>query len=204
LEGSRPKGYFFVTPLNGVPSSLTPKRVCESRSALTHYSVRGLKYWTLFFTAPFLQLPGVPFFAIMITPRYRYEKMFSHQNFGIPFFKRYAQYTMIETALLSNCRKTLSSFRGSGLLVNGSHQIRKVRTLFKDIISFTIKKMESHFTYLFENIERLISSPNLLSTLVQEMWSNIEGTNRSLSRLHCIMKCRCLCIRNLRQRYRNS
>jgi len=49
---------------------------------------------------------------------YRYEKMFGHENFGIPFFKLYAQYTMIETALLSNYRKTLSSFRGSGLLVN--------------------------------------------------------------------------------------
>ncbi|GEB77385.1 DUF3427 domain-containing protein [Sporolactobacillus inulinus] len=52
---------------------------------------------------------------------YRYEKMFGHRNYGSPFFKRYAQYTMIETALLSNYQKTLSSFRGSGLLTNGNN-----------------------------------------------------------------------------------
>ncbi|WP_100489110.1 DUF3427 domain-containing protein [Sporolactobacillus pectinivorans] len=51
---------------------------------------------------------------------YRYEKAFGHKNYGVPFFKLYEQYTMVEVALLSNYQKTLSSFRGSGLLVNGN------------------------------------------------------------------------------------
>ncbi len=49
-----------------------------------------------------------------------YEKQFGSENYGIPFFKLYEQYQMIDTALLSNYEKTHSSFRGSGLLANGN------------------------------------------------------------------------------------
>ncbi|NLK95284.1 MAG: DEAD/DEAH box helicase [Clostridiales bacterium] len=49
----------------------------------------------------------------------RYEKTFGSKNFGVPFFKLYEQYQMIDTALLSNYEKTHSSFRGSGLITNG-------------------------------------------------------------------------------------
>lgn len=46
----------------------------------------------------------------------RYEKEFNNENYGVPFFKLYEQYQMIDTALLSNYEKIHSSFRGSGLL----------------------------------------------------------------------------------------
>lgn len=46
----------------------------------------------------------------------RYEKEFGNKNYGVPFFKLYEQYQMIDTALLSNYEKIHSSFRGSGLL----------------------------------------------------------------------------------------
>lgn len=49
-----------------------------------------------------------------------YEKRYGSKNFGVPFFKIYEQYQMVDTALLSNYEKTHSSFRGSGLITNGN------------------------------------------------------------------------------------
>lgn len=49
-----------------------------------------------------------------------YEKRFGSENYGVPFFKLYEQYQMIDTALLSNYEKIHSSFRGSGLITNGN------------------------------------------------------------------------------------
>lgn len=51
---------------------------------------------------------------------FRYEKEFDSEFYGVPHFKLYEQYQMIDAALLSNYRKIHSSFRGSGLLVNGN------------------------------------------------------------------------------------
>ncbi|XZI46079.1 DUF3427 domain-containing protein [Clostridium perfringens] len=48
-----------------------------------------------------------------------YEKRFGSENFGVPFFKLYEQYQMVDAALLSNYEKIHSSFRGSGLMANG-------------------------------------------------------------------------------------
>lgn len=45
----------------------------------------------------------------------RYSKEFEEEYYGNPFFKLYQQYTMQDTALLSNYRKKHSSFRGNGL-----------------------------------------------------------------------------------------
>lgn len=50
----------------------------------------------------------------------RYEKNFGSVDYGMPFFKLYEQYSMIDTALLSNYEKSHSAFRGSGLLTNGN------------------------------------------------------------------------------------
>lgn len=50
----------------------------------------------------------------------RYEKEFGSSYYGVPFFKLYEQYQMVDTALLSNYTKTHSSFRGSGLITNGN------------------------------------------------------------------------------------
>ncbi|MGL4875805.1 MAG: DUF3427 domain-containing protein, partial [Clostridium sp.] len=49
----------------------------------------------------------------------RYENEYGSLNYGMPFFKPYAQYAMKDAALLSNYEKIHSSFRGSGLIVNG-------------------------------------------------------------------------------------
>lgn len=46
----------------------------------------------------------------------RYEKEFGSNNYGIPFFKLYEQYKMADAALLANCERKQSSFRGSGLI----------------------------------------------------------------------------------------
>lgn len=50
---------------------------------------------------------------------FRYEKEFKSKYYGVPHFKLYEQYPMMDAALLSNYRKIHSSFRGSGLLANG-------------------------------------------------------------------------------------
>jgi superfamily II DNA or RNA helicase len=49
----------------------------------------------------------------------KYEKEYKEEYYGVPHFKLYEQYQMMDAALLSNYRKTHSSFRGSGLLSNG-------------------------------------------------------------------------------------
>ena len=51
---------------------------------------------------------------------FRYEKEFKEEYYGVPHFKLYEQYQMVDAALLSNYRKSHSSFRGSGLLSNGN------------------------------------------------------------------------------------
>ncbi|MGG3470230.1 DEAD/DEAH box helicase [Neobacillus pocheonensis] len=51
---------------------------------------------------------------------FRYEKEFKGEYYGVPHFKLYEQYQMVDAALLSNYRKIHSSFRGSGLLANGN------------------------------------------------------------------------------------
>ena len=75
----------------------------------------------------------LPFEKVLINEKYRfyiedvinyglvrYEKQYGSKNYGVPFFKLYEQYQMIDTALLSNYEKIHSSFRGSGLITNGS------------------------------------------------------------------------------------
>ncbi|WP_153465473.1 DEAD/DEAH box helicase [Sediminibacillus terrae] len=49
---------------------------------------------------------------------FRYEREYKDSYYGIPHFKLYEQYQMMDAALLSNYRKTHSAFRGSGLLVS--------------------------------------------------------------------------------------
>ncbi|WP_396136408.1 DEAD/DEAH box helicase [Clostridium sp. SHJSY1] len=49
-----------------------------------------------------------------------YEKRFGNEYYGVPFFKLYEQYRMVDAALLSNYTKIHSSFRGSGLITNGN------------------------------------------------------------------------------------
>ncbi len=57
-----------------------------------------------------------------------YQENYGRKDHGVPFFKLYSQYSMRDTALLSNYRKIYSSFRGSGLIAN-----RKEFFLFIDL-----------------------------------------------------------------------
>ncbi|WP_077325322.1 DEAD/DEAH box helicase [Virgibacillus siamensis] len=50
---------------------------------------------------------------------FRYEREFGEKYYGVPHFKLYEQYQMMDAALLSNYRKSHSAYRGSGLLANG-------------------------------------------------------------------------------------
>lgn len=49
------------------------------------------------------------------------KKEFREEYYGVPFFKLYEQYSMVDAAYLSNYRKIHSSFRGSGILVNSNN-----------------------------------------------------------------------------------
>ncbi|MBP5438491.1 MAG: DUF3427 domain-containing protein, partial [Treponema sp.] len=48
----------------------------------------------------------------------RYQDEFSSTDYGLPFLKLYYEYSMRDTALLCNYKKTHSSFRGQGLLTS--------------------------------------------------------------------------------------
>jgi len=51
----------------------------------------------------------------------RYQREFGIKDYGLPYFKLYEQYKMMDAALLSNYSKSHSSYRGSGLLTNGNN-----------------------------------------------------------------------------------
>ncbi|WP_407425929.1 DUF3427 domain-containing protein [Treponema sp.] len=48
----------------------------------------------------------------------RYQDEFGSSDYGFPFLKTYYEYSMRDTALLCNYRKTHSSFRGQGLITS--------------------------------------------------------------------------------------
>jgi len=79
----------------------------------------------------------------------RYEKEFESNYYGIPFFKLYEQYQMIDAALLSNYTKIHSSFRGSGLIANGNEyflfvDLHKEEDI-KESINYKDKFMDSKY-----------------------------------------------------------
>lgn len=95
---------------------------------------------------------------------FRYEKEFKNTDYGVPHFKLYEQYQMIDAALLSNYRKIHSSFRGSGLLTNGNDYF-----LFIDL-------------HKEENIKESI---NYLDKLINEstfQWQTPNSTSQSSER----------------------
>lgn len=61
----------------------------------------------------------------------RYKIEFSRDDYGYPFLKLYYKYSMFDTALLSEYKKTLSSFRGSGIKRNENNYFLFV-TMQKD------------------------------------------------------------------------
>lgn len=89
----------------------------------------------------------------------RYDLEFGDTDYGIPFFKLYQQYTMKETALLTNYRKSHSSFRGSGLITSGKEYFLFVN-LNKD--KKIKKSINYHDTFLTAKVFQW-ESPNTTS-----------------------------------------
>nr|WP_285290828.1 DUF3427 domain-containing protein [Bacillus sp. ISL-45] len=91
----------------------------KSKPKLVQYRNGGLTKSELFSTL----LQSVEYYKyiedVISYGIFRYEKEFRNEFYGVPHFKLYEQYQMVDAALLSNYRKIHSSFRGSGLLVNG-------------------------------------------------------------------------------------
>ncbi|WML38144.1 DEAD/DEAH box helicase [Neobacillus sp. OS1-2] len=80
---------------------------------------------------------------------FRYEKEFKAGYYGVPHFKLYEQYSMVDAALLSNYRKMHSSFRGSGLLTNGNEyflfiDLHKEEDI-KESINYNDKFIDEHY-----------------------------------------------------------
>lgn len=89
---------------------------------------------------------------------HRYEKEFGHHYYGIPHFKLYEEYSMRDTALLSNYTKTFSSFRGSGVLRN-----KETNDYFLFIDLHKDEGIESRLNYQDKFLSRKIfqwESPN--------------------------------------------
>ncbi|MGX6445790.1 DEAD/DEAH box helicase [Neobacillus sp. K501] len=92
----------------------------KSKPKLFHYN-NGKLVKTQLFTDLLLYEDYRKFIEDVITYGiFRYEKEYKTEYYGVPHFKLYEQYQMVDTALLSNYRKIHSSYRGSGLLTNGN------------------------------------------------------------------------------------
>lgn len=92
----------------------------KSKPKLFHYN-NGILVKTQLFTDLLLNEEYRKFIEDIITYGiFRYEKEYKTEYYGVPHFKLYEQYQMVDTALLSNYRKIHSSYRGSGLLTNGN------------------------------------------------------------------------------------
>lgn len=94
----------------------------------------------------------------------RYEKEFESKYYGVPFFKLYEQYQMIDAALLSNYNKIHSSFRGSGLITNGNEYF-----LFVDL-------------HKEEGIKESINYKDKFINCGYFQWQSPNGTSQSSDR----------------------
>jgi superfamily II DNA or RNA helicase/HKD family nuclease len=95
---------------------------------------------------------------------FRYEKDFNREYYGVPHFKLYEQYQMIDAALLSNYRKIHSSFRGSGLLANGNEYF-----LFIDL-------------HKEENVKESINYQDKFINPHEFQWQSVNSTTQQSER----------------------
>lgn len=112
-----------------------------------------------------------------------YEKRYGSNNYGMPFFKLYEQYKMVDTALLSNYEKEHSSFRGSGLIRNGKEYFLFV-DLHKD------ENIKESINYKDKFINREIfqwQSPNRTSQKTETGKNIIDNCNRHVN-LHLFVR----------------
>ncbi|SDB83672.1 Superfamily II DNA or RNA helicase [Pelagirhabdus alkalitolerans] len=114
---------------------------------------------------------------------FRYSHYFDRTDYGIPHFKLYEQYKMVDAAHLSNYRKIHSSFRGQGLLVNGNDyflfvDLHKEATI-KDSINYNDKFIDRQ-TFQWE-------TPNSTKQS-SERGENIIFNNKHDIRLHLFVR----------------
>lgn len=113
----------------------------------------------------------------------RYEKEFESDYHGVPFFKLYEQYQMVDTALLSNYTKIHSSFRGSGLITNGNEyflfiDLHKEENI-KESINYKDKFLDrQHFQW---------QSPNSTSQISERGKNIIFNKDRKIN-LHLFVR----------------
>ncbi|WP_294354562.1 DEAD/DEAH box helicase [uncultured Clostridium sp.] len=112
-----------------------------------------------------------------------YEKKYGSKDYGLPFFKLYEQYSMVDTALLSNYEKSHSSFRGSGLLTNGTEYFLFI-DLHKD------KDIKESINYKDEFINRSLfqwQTPNDTSQSTERGKNIINNKDRGIN-LHIFIR----------------
>jgi hypothetical protein len=114
---------------------------------------------------------------------FRYEKEFKEENYGVPHFKLYEQYQMMDAAFLSNYRKTHSSFRGSGLLANGKEYFLFIDLHKEEDIKDSIKYKDK---FLNEQLFQWQSVNN--TTQLSERGQNIIHNKQRGVNLHLFVR----------------
>lgn len=114
----------------------------------------------------------------------RYEKEFGKKDYGFPFFKPYANYTMRNCAQLCNYEKMHSSFRGSGLLSNGQGQYFVFVDLNK---SEDVKEEFNYSDYFISNTKFHWVSPNNM-TQDSERGKDILNSIERNSHVHLFVR----------------
>lgn len=113
----------------------------------------------------------------------RYRNEFEEIDYGIPFLKLYQTYTMQNVAVLCNYDKTLSAFRGSGLLIHQDHYYLFVN-LHKDE---NIKDSINYQDYFHSSQIFQWQTPNKTSQLSPQGQNIIFNQNRGIN-LHLFVR----------------
>lgn len=114
----------------------------------------------------------------------RYDDEFGRENFGFPFLKPYAKYSMRNIAPLCNYEKIHSSFRGSGLLTSAKPQYFIFVDLYKaDDIR---EEINYHDKFITSNVFQW-QSPNNMSQDSDRGLDVIENTKRH-THLHLFVR----------------
>jgi uncharacterized protein YbcV (DUF1398 family) len=114
---------------------------------------------------------------------FRYEKEFKEEYYGVPHFKLYEQYQMVDAALLSNYRKIHSSFRGSGLLANGNDYFLFIDLHKEEDIKESINYQDKFFDELYFQWQ----TPNTTSQNTERGQNIIHNVRRGIN-LHLFVR----------------
>ena len=114
----------------------------------------------------------------------RYEAEFGTINYGVPFFKLHARYSMRDTALLCNYEKTHSAIRGQGLFTS----LKRDYLLFVDLYKEEgIKESINYDDYFVSSKEFHWQSPNSTKQ-DSEIGSNLINNVDNKVNLHLFVR----------------